>query len=178
MANTDSSLHRENRKPVHAAMLMEETMIEEGTMAPDFSLPCETGESISLSSMRGKNVVLYFYPKDNTPGCTKEACSLRDSMEDLRNLDAEVIGISPDTPASHAAFIEKHSLPFHLLSDPEHRVMETYGTYGEKMLYGKKTVGVIRSTFIIGSDGTVKKAFRKVNTATHGEDVRKALAEL
>ena len=153
-------------------------MIEEGTMAPDFSLPCETGESISLSSLRGKKVVLYFYPKDNTPGCTKEACSLRDSIEDLRDLEAEVIGISPDSPESHAAFIRKHSLPFHLLSDPEHKVMEAYGAYGEKTLYGKKTIGVIRSTFIIGSDGTVLKTFRKVNTATHGDDVRKALEKI
>ncbi len=150
-------------------------MLEEGTKAPDFSLPCEDGNSISLSSLSGQRVILYFYPKDNTPGCTKEACSLRDASDDLKGLDAAVIGISPDSPQSHAKFREKHSLPFHLLSDPEHKVMEMYGAYGEKVLYGKKTIGVIRTTYIIGKDGTIEKIYKKVNTATHGEDVRKFL---
>ena len=153
-------------------------MIELNDMAPDFTLPDENGEMRKLSDERGKVVVLYFYPKDNTPGCTKEACSLRDSIEDLKNLDATVIGISPDKAESPQKFIVKYSLPFHLLSDPEHKVMETYGAYGEKMMYGKKTIGVIRTTYIIGKDGKVLKIYRKVNTATHGEDVRKALAEL
>ena len=150
-------------------------MLEEGTKAPDFSLPCEDGSCISLSSLSGQRVILYFYPKDNTPGCTKEACSLRDASEDLKGLDATVIGISPDSPQSHMKFREKHSLPFHLLSDPEHKVMEMYGAYGEKVLYGKKTIGVIRTTYIIGRDGTIEKIYKKVNTATHGEDVRKFL---
>ncbi len=150
-------------------------MIEEGMMAPDFTLPDENGNDVALSSLRGQRVVLYFYPKDNTPGCTKEACSLRDSAGALESLNAAVIGISPDSSASHAKFIAKHDLPFHLLSDPEHRVMEMYGAYGEKTMYGKKTIGVIRSTFIIAADGTVEKIYRKVNTATHGDDVRKFL---
>ena len=144
-------------------------------MAPDFTLPDENGNDVALSSLRGQRVVLYFYPKDNTPGCTKEACSLRDSAGALESLNAAVIGISPDSSASHAKFIAKHDLPFHLLSDPEHRVMEMYGAYGEKTMYGKKTIGVIRSTFIIAADGTVEKIYRKVNTATHGDDVRKFL---
>ncbi len=150
-------------------------MIEEGMMAPDFTLPDENGNDVALSSLRGQRVVLYFYPKDNTPGCTKEACSLRDNAGALESLNAAVVGISPDSSASHAKFIAKHDLPFHLLSDPEHRVMEMYGAYGEKTMYGKKTIGVIRSTFIIAADGTVKKIYRKVNTATHGDDVRKFL---
>ena len=144
-------------------------------MAPDFTLPDENGNDVALSSLRGQRVVLYFYPKDNTPGCTKEACSLRDNAGALESLNAAVVGISPDSSASHAKFIAKHDLPFHLLSDPEHRVMEMYGAYGEKTMYGKKTIGVIRSTFIIAADGTVKKIYRKVNTATHGDDVRKFL---
>ena len=150
-------------------------MLEKDSKAPDFTLLNENDEETTLSSLKGQRVVLYFYPKDNTPGCTKEACSLRDSIEDLGKLDATVIGISPDTTASHRKFREKHNLPFHLLSDSEHKVMEMYGAYGEKTLYGKKTVGVIRTTYIIGKDGTIEKIFKKVNTATHGEDVRKAL---
>ena len=153
-------------------------MIDIGTIAPDFTLPDENGEERKLSDERGKIVVLYFYPRDNTPGCTKEACSLRDSIEDLKGLDAVVIGISPDKSESHRKFIDKFALPFHLLSDIEHSVMEKYGAYGEKMMYGKKTIGVIRTTYIIGKDGKVLKVFRKVNTATHGDDVRKALAEI
>ena len=152
-------------------------MLETGTKAPDFTLPDENGEMVSLSSLSGEKIVLYFYPKDNTPGCTKEACSLRDSIEDLGKLNAAVIGISPDSPASHQKFKAKHNLPFSLLSDPEHKVMELYGAYGEKMLYGKKSIGVIRTTYIISEDGTIEKIYRKVNTATHGEDIKKYLEE-
>lgn len=150
-------------------------MLEVGTKAPDFTLPDENGNDVTLSSLFGKRIVLYFYPKDNTPGCTKEACSLRDSIEDLGKLDAIVIGISPDSPESHTKFRDKHNLPFHLLSDKAHSVMETYGAYGEKMLYGKKTIGVIRTTYVIDRDGNIEKVFKKVNTATHGEDVKKYL---
>ena len=150
-------------------------MLETGTKAPDFTLPDETGTMVTLSSFAGKKVILYFYPKDNTPGCTKEACSLRDTIEDLAKLNAVVIGISPDSSASHTKFKEKHNLPFTLLSDPEHKIMELYGAYGEKMLYGKKTIGVIRTTYIISEDGSIEKVYKKVNTATHGEDVRKYL---
>ena len=142
-------------------------MIEEKTIAPDFTLEDQDGNNVTLSSYRGKKVILYFYPKDNTPGCTKEACSLRDNTTGFEGLNAVVIG----------EFREKFTLPFTLLSDPEHKVMELYGAYGEKMLYGKKTIGVIRSTFLIGEDGTVLKVWKKVNTATHGDDVRKYLEE-
>ena len=150
-------------------------MLETGTKAPDFTLPDENGNMVTLSSFAGKKVILYFYPKDNTPGCTKEACSLRDTIADLAKLNAVVIGISPDSSASHTKFKEKHNLPFTLLSDPEHKIMELYGAYGEKMLYGKKTIGVIRTTYIISEDGSIEKVYKKVNTATHGEDVRKYL---
>ena len=152
-------------------------MLETGTKAPDFTLPDENGNMVTLSSFAGKKVILYFYPKDNTPGCTKEACSLRDTIEDLAKLNAVVIGISPDSSASHTKFKEKHNLPFTLLSDPEHKIMELYGAYGEKMLYGKKTIGVIRTTYIISEDGIIEKVYKKVNTATHGEDVRKYLED-
>ena len=150
-------------------------MLETGSKAPDFTLPDENGNMVTLSSFAGKKVILYFYPKDNTPGCTKEACSLRDTIEDLAKLNAVVIGISPDSSASHTKFKEKHNLPFTLLSDPEHKIMELYGAYGEKMLYGKKTIGVIRTTYIISEDGSIEKVYKKVNTATHGEDIRKYL---
>ena len=152
-------------------------MIEEKKIAPDFTLLDQNGNEVTLSSFRGNNVILYFYPKDNTPGCTKEACSLRDNIPDFENLNATVIGISPDKSESHVKFRDKLTLPFTLLSDPEHKVMEMYGAYGEKILYGKKTIGVIRSTFLIGEDGTVLKVWKKVNTATHGDDVRKYLRE-
>ncbi len=152
-------------------------MIEEKKIAPDFTLLDQNGKEVTLSSFRGKKVILYFYPKDNTPGCTKEACSLRDNIPDFENLNATVIGISPDKSESHVKFRDKLTLPFTLLSDPEHKVMEMYGAYGEKILYGKKTIGVIRSTFLIGEDGTVLKVWKKVNTATHGDDVRKYLRE-
>lgn len=152
-------------------------MIEEKTIAPDFTLEDQDGNNVTLSSYRGKKVILYFYPKDNTPGCTKEACSLRDNTTGFEGLNAVVIGVSPDKPSSHVKFRDKFTLPFTLLSDPEHKVMELYGAYGEKVLYGKKTMGVIRSTFLIGEDGTVLKVWKKVNTATHGDDVRKYLEE-
>lgn len=153
-------------------------MLEENTLAPDFTLPDQDGKEVTLSSYRGQKVILYFYPKDNTPGCTKEACSLRDNMPGFGEVNAVVIGVSPDKAESHVKFRDRFSLPFTLLSDPEHKVMEAYGAYGEKMLYGKNTTGVIRSTFLIGEDGKILKVWKKVNTATHGEDVRKYLTSL
>ena len=172
-ANNRMLLHQEYRKVLESDV--EANMLEEGTKAPDFTLESDSGELFTLSEHRGERIVLYFYPKDNTPGCTKEACSLRDSAEDLKGLNATVVGVSPDSRESHIRFKEKHSLPFTLLSDKDHKVMDVYGAYGEKMMYGKKTTGVIRSTFIISPDGTIEKVFKKVNTATHGDDVRKAL---
>ena len=129
--------------------------------------------NVSLSDFRGQKVVLYFYPKDNTPGCTKEACSIRDNMPDFSRLNVKILGVSRDSGESHRKFIEKQNLNFTLLSDPEHKVMEEYGAWGEKTLYGKKSMGVIRSTFVINEDGVIEKVYKKVNTATHGEDLKK-----
>ncbi len=153
-------------------------MVNEKDIAPDFTLPDKDGNMVTLSSFRGKRAVVCFYPRDNTPGCTKEACSLRDALPRIEGENAVVIGISPDSAESHRRFQEKHSLPFLLLSDPDHRTMEAYGAYGEKMMYGKKSIGVIRSTFLISEEGVVLKVWRKVNTSTHGEDVSAYLRTL
>ncbi len=148
-------------------------MLAEGTKAPLFTLDDQNGNNVSLSDFRGQKVVLYFYPKDNTPGCTKEACSIRDNMPDFSRLNVKILGVSRDSGESHRKFIEKQNLNFTLLSDPEHKVMEEYGAWGEKTLYGKKSMGVIRSTFVINEDGVIEKVYKKVNTATHGEDLKK-----
>ncbi|WFB36400.1 peroxiredoxin [Kiritimatiellota bacterium B12222] len=139
--------------------------IEAGQPAPDFSLPDATGTIHSLKQYQGKTVVLYFYPKDDTPGCTKEACSFRDLSEDFAQQDVVVLGVSPDGAEDHQAFTQKFKLPFPLLSDENHNVMSAYGAYGEKMMYGKVKIGVIRSTTIIGPDGTVLKHWKKVPKA-------------
>lgn len=148
-------------------------MLAEGTKAPLFTLADQDGSNVSLSDFRGQKVVLYFYPKDNTPGCTKEACSIRDNMPDFSRLNVKILGVSRDSGESHRKFIEKQNLNFTLLSDPGHQVMEEYGAWGEKTLYGKKSMGVIRSTFVINEDGVIEKVYKKVNTATHGEDLKK-----
>ncbi len=152
-------------------------MLAEGTKAPLFTLDDQNGNNVSLSDFRGQKVVLYFYPKDNTPGCTKEACSIRDNMPDFSRLNVKILGVSRDSGESHRKFIEKQNLNFTLLSDPEHKVMEEYGAWGEKTLYGKKSMGVIRSTFVINEDGVIEKVYKKVNTSTHGEDLKKYLEE-
>jgi peroxiredoxin Q/BCP len=150
--------------------------IEEGKLAPAFTLEDTTGKPVSLADFRGKDVIVYFYPKDDTPGCTKEACGFRDSHAELQKLNAIVLGISPDRPESHAKFVAKYGLPFTLLCDPERKVMEKYGAFGEKMLYGKVTQGVIRSTVWIGADGKVRKHWKKVPKAeTHPAAVLEAL---
>ena len=146
--------------------------------AIDFTLPDQDGNSFTLSSLKGQRVILYFYPRDNTPGCTKEACSFRDSFPALSGLNARVIGISPDSVESHRKFREKFALPFTLLSDKEKTVMQAYGAYGEKKLYGKVSMGVLRTTFLLDEEGKVLKVWKKVNTATHGEDVRAELEKL
>jgi thioredoxin-dependent peroxiredoxin len=151
-------------------------VLEAGQPAPDFTLPDQDGNDVSLSDFRGAPVVVYFYPKDDTPGCTKEACGFRDLAGELDSEDAVVLGISPDDPASHRRFTEKHGLPFTLLCDPDRAVMERYGAYGEKMMYGKRTVGVIRSTVWIGPDGTVRKHWKRVaKAADHPAKVLEAL---
>ena len=152
--------------------------IQEGKAAPAFTLPDQNGKQVSLKDFAGKNVVVYFYPKDDTPGCTKEACGFRDGWKELQKLGAVVLGVSADDAASHQKFISKYKLPFTLLSDADRKVMEKYGAWGEKMMYGKKTVGVIRSTVWIGPDGKVKKHWARVPKAeAHPEKVLEALRD-
>lgn len=151
-------------------------MIEEGKAAPAFSLKDGDGNKVSLKDLKGKNVILYFYPKDDTPGCTKEACGFRDLWSEIQALNTVVLGVSADGAASHQKFTEKYELPFPLLSDPEREVMTKYGAYGEKMMYGKKVTGVIRSTVWIGPDGKVKKHWARIPKAeTHPQKVLEAL---
>ena len=150
--------------------------IEEGNPAPDFKLIDATGKKVSLKDFAGKDVILYFYPKDDTHGCTKEACGFRDNWKALSKANVVVLGVSADGTASHQKFIAKYKLPFPLLSDPERKVMEEYGAYGEKIMYGKKTTGVIRSSVWIGPDGRVKKHWAKVaNAEAHPAQVLSAL---
>jgi thioredoxin-dependent peroxiredoxin len=151
--------------------------IEEGKAAPAFTLTDADGKTVSLKDFAGKHVILYFYPKDDTPGCTKEACGFRDDWAALKKANAIVLGVSADSEASHQKFRSKYKLPFPLLSDPKRAVMEKYGAYGEKMMYGKKTIGVIRSTVWIGPDGRVRKHWRKVaNAEAHPAQVLAALS--
>ena len=150
--------------------------VEEGKTAPAFTLTDAEGKKVSLKDYRGKNVIVYFYPRDDTPGCTKEACGFRDLWDEVRATGTVVLGISPDGPDSHARFASKYALPFTLLSDPDRKVMTKYGAYGEKMMYGKKTMGVIRSTVWVGPDGKVRKHWKKVAKAA--DHPAKVLAEL
>ncbi|MDA1041265.1 MAG: thioredoxin-dependent thiol peroxidase [Planctomycetota bacterium] len=145
--------------------------IEEGRKAPDFTLQSHAGEKLKLSSLRGSWVILYFYPKDDTPGCTKEACGFRDALPDLTARNSVVLGVSPDSPESHSRFREKYDLPFTLLADPEHTVAEKYGAWREKTLYGKKSMGIVRSTFVIDAEGRVAKLFKHVRADGHAEKV-------
>ncbi|MGH7965588.1 MAG: thioredoxin-dependent thiol peroxidase [Candidatus Binatia bacterium] len=150
--------------------------LEEGKAAPSFTLSDAPGKKIALKDFRGRHVVVYFYPKDDTPGCTKEACGFRDAWQELQALGVAVVGISSDSGASHEKFATKYHLPFTLLSDPDKKVMTAYGAYGEKIMYGKKTMGVIRSTVWIGPDGKVRKHWKRVAKAeTHPTDVLRAL---
>ncbi len=144
--------------------------IEEGQLAPEFTLNDQHGNRVSLSDFRGRTVILYFYPKDDTPGCTKEACGFRDNIRQFDDLEATILGVSSDTADSHIRFIEKFQLPFTLLSDPDRTVMEQYGAWGEKVMYGKRMIGVIRSTTIIGPDGKVLKHWKKVSKAADHPD--------
>jgi peroxiredoxin Q/BCP len=152
--------------------------LKEGRKAPAFRLPASNGETVSLSDFKGKNLVLYFYPKDNTSGCTKEACQFRDAIQEFEGKDAVILGVSPDGLASHHKFIEKFNLPFLLLSDEDHKVAEKYGVWQAKSMYGKKYFGIVRSTFVIDKEGKLARAFRKVNVASHAEEVLRALGEI
>ena len=153
-------------------------MIEEGKKAPDFKLESSEGGKVSLKDLRGKTVVLYFYPKDDTPGCTREACAFRDSQAALRKKGVVVLGVSGDSVASHGKFRDKYKLNFPLLSDPDRAVATKYGAWGEKVLYGKKTVGMIRSTFVIDAEGVVRKVFPRVKVDGHAEKVLEVVSGL
>jgi peroxiredoxin Q/BCP len=150
-------------------------VVAEGKPAPDFTLPSDSGEAVTLSSLKGSPVVLYFYPRDDTPGCTAQACAIRDAWEKFQQAGAVVLGVSPDGEASHATFKEKYDLPFTLLADTSHDVAEEYGVWGEKSYAGKTYMGVDRSTFVIDAEGNVAKVFRKVKPDEHADQVLAAL---
>lgn len=149
--------------------------VEEGKPAPDFELTSDAGEPVRLSDLRGKPVVLYFYPRDDTPGCTAQACGIRDAWGEFERAGAVVLGISPDDERSHAAFREKYDLPFALLADTDHATADDYGVWVEKSMYGKSYWGVERSTFVIAPDGNVARVMRKVKPDTHADEVLAAL---
>ena len=152
--------------------------LEAGDRAPAFKLRDQDGKQHTLEDYRGQKVVLYFYPKDETPGCTTQACSLRDHWDEIRAEGTTVLGVSTDDEASHRKFREHHELPFTLLVDDDHRVSEAYGTWGEKVLYGKTSIGMTRATFIIGPDGTLLRVWKRATAAEHGETVLNALRAL
>jgi thioredoxin-dependent peroxiredoxin len=151
-------------------------LVREGEAAPDFTLESDAGEQVSLSGLRGKPVVLYFYPKDDTPGCTVQAEGIRDAYSEFEQAGAVVLGVSPDSVKKHVKFKEKYDLPFTLLADPEHELAELYGVWGEKKYMGKSYMGISRTTFVIGADGVVVKAMENVKPQTHADDVLAALA--
>ena len=152
--------------------------LEVGKKAPAFSLPDQDGKPVTLSSFKGKPVVLYFYPKDDTPGCTQEACDFRDAYAALKKAGAVVLGVSPDDSKSHGKFAGKHRLPFTLLADTEHSVAEAYGAWAEKSMYGRKYMGIVRSTFLIDANGKVARVWPKVKVGGHVDEVQEALAAL
>jgi thioredoxin-dependent peroxiredoxin len=154
---------------------MTDDRLAPGDPAPDFTLPDADGNQVSLSALRGQKVIIYFYPAAMTPGCTKEACDFRDHRSDLSDAGFAVLGISPDPPAKLAKFRDKEGLTFPLLSDPGREVLRAYGAYGEKTMYGKTTVGVIRSTFVVGEDGKIEKAYYGVKATGHVARLRKDL---
>lgn len=150
-------------------------MLKAGDPAPDFTLTSDGGQEVSLADYRGQKVVLYFYPKDDTPGCTAEACAFRDDHSDIVAAGAAVLGVSPDTIKSHDKFKAKYNLPFALLSDPDHRVADMYGAWGEKKMFGKAYEGILRSTFIVDEEGKIVKVFPKVTPKDHSREVLAAL---
>lgn len=154
---------------------MAEERLAPGDQAPDFTLPDADGNEVSLASLRGQRVIIYFYPAAMTPGCTKQACDFRDSKADLSQAGFAVLGISPDSPAKLAKFRDRDGLTFPLLSDPDRKVLQAYGAYGEKTMYGKKSVGVIRSTFVVGTDGKIEQALYGVKATGHVARLRKEL---
>jgi peroxiredoxin Q/BCP len=153
-------------------------MVEEAQEAPDFTLPDQDGDEVTLSELRGQPVVLYFYPKADTPGCTAQACGVRDHRNDYESSGARVLGVSPDTVTAQRKFADKYGLDFTLLADEDHRVADLYGVWGEKKMYGKTYMGVTRATFLIDHEGRVAKVFPKVSPKTHDEVVLEALGQL
>ncbi|MEI6950429.1 thioredoxin-dependent thiol peroxidase [Paraflavisolibacter sp. H34] len=149
------------------------TELKAGDQAPEFSGKDQNGNEVSLKDFKGKKVVLYFYPKDDTPGCTAQACNLRDNFSTLKAQGFEILGVSPDDAGSHQAFREKYQLPFPLLADPERQIIEQYGVWGEKNSYGKVTIGLLRTTFVIDEEGTIQKVFKRPNTKEHAEEILK-----
>lgn len=152
-------------------------MLKEGDKAPDFTAKDQNGNTVSLKGLKGQRVVLYFYPKDDTPGCTKEACSFRDADDVYRAKGIRVLGVSTDDEKSHQKFISKFSLPFDLLADTDKQIVEAYGVWGEKSMYGKKYMGTLRKTFLIDGDGKIVKIFEKVKVAEHADEVLAAFGE-
>ncbi len=152
-------------------------MLKEGDKAPDFTAKDQNGDTVKLSDYKGKKLVLYFYPKDDTPGCTKEACSFRDADEVYNKQGIKVFGVSTDSEKSHQKFISKYQLPFDLLADTDKEIVEKYGVWGEKSMYGKKYMGTIRKTFLIGEDGKIAKIFDKVNVSEHADEVLAAFGD-
>lgn len=152
-------------------------MLNEGDIAPDFTTKDQNGNAVKLSDFKGKRVVLYFYPKDDTPGCTKEACSLRDSFDVFEEKGIKILGVSTDSEKSHQKFITKYNLPFDLLADTEKEIVEAYGVWGEKSMYGKKYFGINRTTFLIDEDGKIVKIFKKVKVDEHAGEVLEAFGE-
>jgi peroxiredoxin Q/BCP len=150
-------------------------MLGTGVTAPDFSLPADDGSTVTLAGLKGRKVVLYFYPKDDTSGCTKEACGFRDSWKDVQRTGAVVLGVSPDGVASHQKFKRKYDLPFPLLADTDHRVAEAYGAWGEKSMYGRRYKGILRTTFVIDDEGRIAYVFEKVKPEGHAAEVLTAL---
>jgi peroxiredoxin Q/BCP len=153
-------------------------VIDTGTMAPDFAVAADDGSTVSLAGLRGRPVVLYFYPKDDTSGCTTEACELRDAFPRFTSANAVILGVSPDSVASHVKFKKKYALPFTLLADTDHAIADAYGVWKQKSMYGRKYMGVERTTFVIGADGRVARVFEKVKPAGHAADVAEAIAAL
>ncbi len=154
---------------------MAATILKPGDFAPEFTGKDQDGKVIRLLDFKGKKLILYFYPKDNTSGCTAEACSLRDGYEELKSLGMEVVGVSPDSEKSHKGFIQKHSLPFRLIADENHEIAEKYGAWGEKKMYGKTYFGILRTTFVIDGSGIIIHVFNKVDTKEH---VKQILSEI
>lgn len=152
-------------------------MLQPGDAAPDFTAPTQTGEPLTLSSLRGRRVALYFYPKDDTSGCTKQACALRDGYHDLREAGITVVGVSPDDEASHARFADKYALPFTLVADAGHRIADAYGAWGPRTLYGRLFSGILRTTFLIGEDGRIVDVIQRPDVGDHAGEVLRRFAQ-